>query len=116
MKINLNTKVLETNGKPAKMQDDDTSPNRRDMTIRDLLCRLTGSQPATSDAKSSLVLWGFAVQCADESKTEIELSKKQEEILLKVIKNPVTPRGEPLITQTAQAQLLIACGLTEEDL
>ena len=114
MKLNLAAELLETNGKPAMFVEDiDSKP--RPMTIKDLILKLCSIQ-AAGEAKASFMLWRLAMTVVGCDAPEVDLGVKVSDVLLKLAKNPTGPKGEAVISQAAQAQLLIACGLTEDDL
>ena len=115
MKLYLAKKVLATNGKPVQMRDEENGP-LRDATIRDILVNLLGAQAATADAKGGFLLWRISEMAQDATKGELDLNLKLSDALLKLAKNPVAANGQSLMPQSHQAQLLLACGLTEEDL
>lgn len=113
MKIHLDSQLKNAHGKPAVMQDEPGSP-LRPLTVRDIILQVASSQ-AGSDAKQSFMLHRLANAILEE-KPEVELSSKLSDVLVKLAKNPTTSKGEPIISALAHAQLMEACGLTEEDL
>lgn len=109
-KINLNTPMIGTDGKPLK-------EDGKDLTVRECFQQLLRHR--TGDEKHAFSIYSVGIKLTDEALTEIELSKKEFDTLQKVVREnkAKTQMGEtPIYPSFLHAQLMIAIGLKEEDI
>jgi len=117
--LDISKNVLAFNGKPMQVSDTpDEKPH--DATVRDYLLGLLASNLPLKGAKESFIVHELGLQIGDETKDKIELSARRLATLQKWVQsnkaNGQNGKDVPLFSGNVHAQLMLACGLTSEDI